>query len=265
MTTFSFTTKASCIENSLEAVGKVRERAVLVVGECNISFKTVDPQNVTMCGAQVQSESIKQVERKDTTSQSEVTIKPSELQTYLSPADESDRVTLTYNEGESIIEGQINTQNLEFSFPVHIEPLDNIPETVPKEQQIERELNGSDLKRTIQLFSAIFDKGDFVEFQIENTPSPALRMIAENDDGRKISRSFELMQPPTPDSSVSTNKEGRIQSTKVGIKYLSDFAQIFGKSGTVTVHLGNEYPVRFELKLNSDVEIVYVIAPRTDE
>lgn len=264
MTAFSFTTKASHIENSLEAVGKINDSAVLTIDEENISIKTVAPSNISMCGAQIQSEAIEQFKIKGTKSQSEVTIDPSKLEPYLSPADKNDSVTLAYYEDESTIEGRISTQNLEFTLPVHATQLSNIPETEPVEQQIGRELNGFDLKQTVRLFSTIFDK-DFVEFQAENSTSSALKMIAQDEDGTKISRSFEVMEPPTPGRSDSTNENAENLSAKIRIDYLSKFEQLFGRSETVTVHLKDSYPVRFELRLDSDLKITYIITPRREE
>jgi hypothetical protein len=264
MTAFSFTTKARHIENSLQAVGKLRDRAVLAVDEENVILRTVDPSDSFLCEAQIQSGAVTQSRIKGTKSQSEVTIDPSKLEPYLSPADKNDSVTLAYDEDESTIEGRISTQNLEFTLPVHATQLNNIPETGPVEQQISRELNGFDLKQTVKLFSTIFDK-DCVEFQAENSTSSALRMIAQNEYGTKISRSFEVMKPPTPGSSNYTDEDVENLSTKIGVDYLSKFEQLFGRSEMVTVHLRDSYPVRFELRLDSDLKITYIIAPRREE
>ena len=264
MTAFSFTTKASNIENSLQAVEKLRDRAVLAVDEEDVILKTVDPSNSFLCEAQIQSGAVTQSRIKGTKSQSKVTIDPSKLEPYLSPADKNDSVTLAYDKDESTIQGQISTQNLKFTLPVRVSQLSNIAETGPVGQQIGRELNGFDLKQTIKLFSTIFDK-DYVEFQAEDSTSSALRMIAQDEGGTKISRSFEVMEPPTPNSSDSTNENAENLSAKIRIDYLSKFEQLFGRSEMVTVHLRDSYPVRFELRLDSDLEITYIIAPRKEE
>jgi hypothetical protein len=264
MTAFSFTTKASHIENSLEAVGKVRKRAILSVSEKSICFKTVDPQNISMCRTRIQNEEINQINIKDTTSKSEITIRPNELQPYLSPTNKNDNVTLAYHEDESTIEGQISTQNLEFTLPVHVNQLRTMSGTGREGQQIGRELNGFDLKQTVNLLSTIFDK-DYIEFQSEESSSSALKMTAQNEDGKKISRSFEVMDPPTPGSSNSINREVKNLNTKIRIDYISKFVQLFGKSEKVTVHIGDSCPIRFELRLDNGVQIVYTIAPKREE
>jgi hypothetical protein len=186
------------------------------------------------------------------------------VEPYISPADKNDSVTLAYDKDKSTIEGQISAQNLEFTLPVRVSQLSNITETRPMGQQIGRELNGFDLKQTIKLFSTIFDK-EHVEFQAEDSTSSALRMIAQNEDDTKVSRSFEVMEPPTPSSSDSTNNDVENLSAKISVDYLSKLEQLVGRSETVTIHLRDSYPVRFELILDSNLEITYIIAPRKEE
>ncbi|MCD4808080.1 MAG: DNA polymerase sliding clamp [Methanococcoides sp.] len=242
---FKATIDAYLLKDSIETLSVLVDEARFRISPEGVIVRAVDPANVAMVSFDLTPEAFDDFEADDC----ELGLDLSRINDILGVADRDDKVQMELDEESKKLKIQIGG----FSYTVSL--LD--PSTIRAEPRIpqlelpaEIVLNGKDLQKAVKAAEKISDH------MLLGVEGESFFMEAEGDTDR-------VKLTMTRDQLIDI-KPSQVRSL-FSLDYLSDIIKPASKSNEISLHLGNDFPIKINFSIaNGNGSIGYLLAPRIE-
>jgi proliferating cell nuclear antigen len=242
---FEATIDASLLKDSIESLSVLVDEARIRISSDGLAVRAVDPANVAMVSFDLEAGAFEDFKGEE----GEIGLDLTRMTDILGVAEKTDMIIMELDEQSrklSIHIGGISyTLSLLDPSTVRAEP--RIPQL---DLPAEITLNGKELIRSIKAAEKI---SDHISLGVEGE---TFFMEAEGDTDR--------MRQEIGREELISIKPGSVRSL-FSLEYLSDIAKPASKSSEVTLHLGNDFPVKIAFGIaGGKGKISYLLAPRIE-
>lgn len=255
---FSCTVKY--LDTFISSVSAFRDEGKLVFMSDNVFTKVSDPANVGMCMSKIEGRALNSLDVNNT-DQLTAGLNFERILDCLSGVSGTNDVELTWpvvSGGTRMLRLDIIDEDLQFEInTINRDSVADIPDVDPLSHKSRVVVDGTKLKKTIGHADKMVntdDKGIYFE-----TYEETLQVITTDKTSGNFKRQFHNHDPSV--------EEGLGEhQTAISIQYLKDIKNILAKGDSVTVHVKDDHPIRFDVDLDDagDAQVVYVIAPRLE-
>jgi len=257
----SFSTELGYFDKYIEALEAFREEGVVVFSKDNVFSKVVDPAGVAMAVSKIEGQALNGLNVYNT-DQLRTGLKFEYIRECLKSTPSTSELEVTWPVGEksaNLLKLDVVDEDLQFELTT-LDPdtVPDIPQKDPLSHSTRVVVTGTDLKKAIKHASKIVneDSGSMV-FETKNN---MLELRASDKIDGNFRKQFYQSGPAEGD-------ELDEHETEVGMSYLNNIDSVLGGGDTVTVHIKDGHPLRFDIDLDEqgDAKVVYIIAPRLEK
>lgn len=236
---------AEALRDTLDAVTPLSDEVKWQISPTGIKLKTVDPANVAMVFVELPDVAFEYYKADPC----ELGIDLVRLGDVLSMADKGENVTIELDEGTHKLEVGVGSLSYTVGLidPTAIRKEPRIPEI---DLPTSATLSGSQLRKAIRAAEKV---SDHVILGVDDT---TFFMEAKGDiDSLKL-------QIPATEMIALTPGESR---SLFSLDYLVDMVKAAGKADEVVLEMGLDYPIKMKFRINKNVSIIYLMAPRIEQ
>jgi proliferating cell nuclear antigen len=237
------------LKDSMKTVSDLISEGLFQLTEDGIKLVAADPAMVALVDFKLEKDVFEEYELDEET---KIGLNLENLYSILRRAGSDDTITFKVDEDSKfqiIMEG-VSTRN--FSLPILNLSEDDIPSTDDLDFSFEAELTASILESAIKDAMVVSDSVTIT------ADSDKITISAEGDQSNV---DFEL----TSDAEDVIEMEGGDAHSMFSLDYLSKMIGAKKLSDTVTVKMGQDFPVRTEFVIPDEANLSFVLAPRIEE
>lgn len=253
-----FETTAGYINSFIDGVSAIRPEGQLIADDGAVYTDIKDATNVALTISRIKDSGFNSYEFRGE-DEFKIGINFEQFDEYMTSVSKNSNVVCTYpieSGGPFYMHIDVLEEDLEMFLPLIDK--DSVPQsadTDPISSDTRIKIDGSDFKEGVKHCMKVKSKqNNALTFRTDGN-----KFILESSDQTKgsISKTFASSGPS--DSNNLGQKE-----TIIGMDYVDDVKTVIGNSSEVTVHVDDEYPVRFDCNIDDtgDAKIIYIIAPR---
>ena len=257
--------KFSCtvgyFDTFIESVQSFRDEGKLLLTDDRIFTEVADPANVGICISKIEDEALNGLSLEGT-DQIEIGLNFTRIRDCLSGVSSTSDLKVTWpvtSGGSNMMRMDIVDDDLQFEIttldPDVVQDIRNMDKLSHKNQIV---VDGSELKKTINHANKMVDQDDIgISFE---TKSDMLQVRSTDKTAGNFAKQFYNNDP-------SVDDEFEEHQTFISIQYLEDIKSVFSQAESVTIHVKDDHPIRFDVDLdtNSNAQIIYIIAPRLEK
>lgn len=236
---------AEVLRDAIDAVTPLSDEVKFVVSPDGVKLKAVDPANVAMVFLDIPDVAFEYYKADPC----ELGIDLVRLGDVLSMADKGENVQLELDEETHKLKVGVGSLSYTVGLidPSAIRKEPKIPEI---DLPTSATLTGSQLRKAIRAAEKV---SDHVILGVDDT---TFFMEAKGDiDSLKL-------QIPATEMIALTPGESR---SLFSLDYLIDMVKVAGKVDEVVLEMGLDYPIKMRFKINKNVSIIYLMAPRIEQ
>lgn len=237
------------LKDSLNAISNLISEGIFKFNEDGIKLIAADPAMVGLVDFQILNEAFESYEIED---EKEAGLNIEKLYSIIKRTKSSDTLKLELEDNKLNITIE-NSSTRNFSLPV----LDLDEEDIPTTQDLEFDAK-ADLKTSV-LDKAIGDASIVGETITLTADSDNLNIKSEGD-----STDVEFNIEKGSEGLLELTAEESIESM-FSIDYLNKMMKGKKLADSVTLNMGNEYPMRLDFKVPDKLELSFILAPRIEE
>jgi len=255
-----FSTTVGYFDSYMEALEAFREEGIVVFRDAALFSKVTDPANVAMCVSKIEGQALNafSIEKAE---ELEAGINFTHIRDCLKGVSSTSELQVTWPvvRGSSrLIELNVIDEDLQFEIPtVNPDTVPDIPQNEPLSHPTRVVVGGSQLKKSVKHAGKIAQaEGASVIFE---TFDGVLQLRASDQVDGNFTKQFHQSGPSDGDG-LSENQ------SEIALTYMEDVKSLLGRGDEVKIHIAQDKPVRFDVKLDDDgdAEVIYLIAPRID-
>jgi proliferating cell nuclear antigen len=243
---FKAVINAEVFKDAIEAVSTLVDEAKFRLTKDGLSARAVDPANVAMVAFDLNAKAFESFEATD----GEIGIDLTRLMDILGMTSKEDKIELSLNEETRKLE--IRSGGLAYTLSL----LD--PSSIRKEPKVPNlelpakiVLNGAELKRAVKAAEKVSDH------MALGVAGKVFFVEAEGD--------LDKVRLEIPESSLISIKASSDVRSLFSLDYLNDLSKSLGKSESVSIDLGTDYPVKFNFNIaGGNGSVTYLLAPRIE-
>ncbi|MFB6245281.1 MAG: proliferating cell nuclear antigen (pcna) [Candidatus Nanohaloarchaea archaeon] len=238
------------IKDSMKTISDLISEGLFQLKDDGIHLIAADPAMVGLVDFQLEKEVFEDYELDEET---KVGLNLENFYSILRRANSDDTITFELDEDESkfhiTMEG-MSTRN--FSLPILNLSEDDIPSTDQLDFSVEAELETSVLEGAIKDAMVVSDSVTI------SADSDTINIVSEGDQSNV---DFEI----SGDSDGVIELEGSEAKSMFSLDYLNKMIGAKSLSDTVTLKLGEDFPMRLEFVVPDKADLSFVLAPRIEE
>ncbi|MFB6181001.1 MAG: proliferating cell nuclear antigen (pcna) [Candidatus Nanohalobium sp.] len=238
------------LKDSMKTISDLISEGLFQLQEDGIKLVAADPAMVGLVDFKIEEDVFESFELDKET---KVGLNLENLYSILRRANSSDTITLELKEDDSKFYIKMeNSSTRNFSLPILNLSEDDIPSTDQLDFTFEAELETDVLEGAIKDAMVVSDAvtvsadGDQLEIEAEGDQSNVDFTITDGSEG-------------------VLEMEGSEAKSMFSLDYLSKMIGAKKLSDTVTVKLGQDFPMRMEFIIPEEVDLSFVLAPRIEE
>jgi DNA polymerase III sliding clamp (beta) subunit (PCNA family) len=257
--------KFSCtvgyFDTFIESIESFRDEGKLLITDDRIFTEVADPSNVGLCVSKIENEALNGLSLEGT-DEIEIGLNFSKIRDCLSGASSTSDLKVTWplkDGGANMMRLDIVDDDFQYEVitldPDVVQDIRNMDTLSHKNQIV---VDGTELKKTITNADRMIDQDNYgVSFGLEND---MLKIESKDKATGNFYKQFYNNDPSVDD----TFEE---HQTFISIQYLEDIKSVFSQAESVTIHVKDDHPIRFDVDLdtNGNAQIIYIIAPRIEK
>jgi proliferating cell nuclear antigen len=236
---------ADILRTGIEAILTLVPEARFRILEEGVVSRAVDPANVAMVSVELKKDAFDSF----SATEAEVGVDVNRLYDILKMARKEDEVELVIDEGSNTLKVQFS--GLRYTYTL----ID--PSAIRKEPKVPNlELPARITMKTDDFKKAILAGEKISDHVVLKTDENNFYIEAEGDTDQIV---FSLTKAELVDFVPETAR------SMFSLDYLKEFVKPISRSEFVTIHLGTDYPARFEFTIaDGRVKVEYLLAPRIE-
>jgi DNA polymerase III sliding clamp (beta) subunit (PCNA family) len=257
--------KFSCtvgyFDTFIQSIESFRDEGKLLITDNKIFTEVADPANVGLCISKIEGEALNGLSLEGT-DEIKIGLNFNRVRDCLSGASSTSDLKVTWpvtSGGANMMRLDIVDDNSYFEIttldPDVVQDIQNMDALSHKNQIV---VDGSELKKAISNANRMIDQDDNgVLFEVKDE---MLKMVSKDKTAGNFYKQFHNNDPSVDD----TFEE---HQTLISIQYLEDIKSVFSQAESVTIHIKDDNPIRFDVDLdtNGNAQIIYIIAPRLEK
>ncbi len=244
-------TDTGFLKNSLQSISNVITEGVFQFSEDGVDLVAADPAMVAMVDLHIEPDAF---DTYDCDGETKVGINIEELYSILRRANASDTVTLALNEEESKFSVTMqNSSTRNFSLALLNLDEGDIPSTDDLEFTVAADI------ATDVLADAIGDAAVVGDAVTVSSDGESISVAAEGDSA---DATFTIKEGS--DGLMELDADGDAHSM-FSLDYLNKIIKAKKLSDTVTVSMGEDFPMRLDFEVPETLQLGFILAPRIEE
>lgn len=256
----NFSCTVKYLDTFISSVSAFRDEGKLMFKSDNVFTKVSDPANVGMCVSKIEGRALNSLSINGA-DQLIAGLNFERILDCLSGVSGTSDVEITWpviGGGTKMIRLDVVDEDLQFEInTIDTNSVADIPDVDPLSHKSRVVVDGTKLKKTIghaDKMVSVDDEGIYFE-----TYGETLQVRTTDKTSGNFKRQFHNHDP-------SVEEDLGEHETAISIQYLKDIKNILAKGDSVTVHVKDDHPIRFDIDLDDggDAQVTYVIAPRLE-
>lgn len=239
------------LKNSLQSIQNIITEGVFQFGDDGVELVAADPAMVAMVDFRMEPGAFAAYECED---EAKVGVNIEDLYSIIRRAGNNDSITLSLNEDESKLTVTMENESTR-NFSLALLNLD--ASDIPSQDDLDFSVT-ADLTTEV-LSNAIGDAAVVSDQVTIGTDGDSLSVSAEGDNS-------------TIDFTIASGSDGLLEleadgeaSSMFALDYLSKIIKAKKLSDTVSVSMGDDFPMRLQFQVPEKVELGFILAPRIEE
>ncbi len=240
----------SLIQDSMKTVSDLISEGLFQLEEDGIKLVAADPAMVALVDFKIEKEIFETYELDEET---KVGLNLENLYSILRRANSNDTITFELREDDAKFYIKMeNSSTRDFSLPILNLSEDDIPSTEDLEYSFSADLDTSVIEGAVKDAMVV---GDSVVVESDDT---GINISAEGDQSNV---DFRIDK----DSEGVIDFDGSESRSMFSLDYLNSMIGAKSISDTVTLKLGNDFPMRLDFEVPDKAKLSFVLAPRIEE
>ncbi len=238
------------LQDSMKTVSDLISEGLFQLKDDGIKLVAADPAMVALVDFKLEADVFDEYELEEET---KVGLNLENLYSILRRANSSDRIVLEMEEDDSKFYITIeNSSTRNFSLPILNLSEDDIPSTEDLEYSFSAELEASVIESAVKDALVV---GDSVVIESDNSG------ISISSEGDQSNVDFQIDK----DAEGVLDFDGSESRSMFSLDYLNNMIGAKSLSETVTVSIGDDFPMRLDFEVPDKAMLSFVLAPRIEE